>query len=163
MRPAQRKARSAKSTPRKSRATCRNVRTGAERAGVTLTVDAEGPVKLRGHRELLGQALANLVDNAIKHGGPVDGEKGEVRIRVARDGNEVTVIVADNGPGVPEVDRGRVLQRFTRLEKSRSTPGTGLGLSLVAALVKLAHGSIELTDARPGPSCNDAAAGGGLK
>ena len=122
----------------------------AERAGVTLTVDAEGPVKLRGHRELLGQALANLVDNAIKHGGPVDGEKGEVRIRVARDGNEVTVIVADNGPGVPEVDRGRVLQRFTRLEKSRSTPGTGLGLSLVAALVKLAHGSIELTDARPG-------------
>jgi hypothetical protein len=107
---------------------------------------------LRGNRELLSQALANLVDNAIKHGRPAaDGAKGrQVQIVVKKDGADITIAVADNGPGIPEGERSRVLQRFVRLEKSRSTPGTGLGLSLAAAAVKLGKGSLELSDANPG-------------
>ena len=124
----------------------------ADEADVELIVDANGPTPLRGNRELLSQALANLVDNAIKHGRPTaDGKGGrQVRIVVKKDGGDVTIAVADNGPGIPEGERSRVQQRFVRLEKSRSTPGTGLGLSLAAAAVKLGKGSLELSDANPG-------------
>ncbi|MBB5754390.1 sensor histidine kinase [Prosthecomicrobium pneumaticum] len=124
----------------------------AEEAGVALSVEAEGAVTVEGVRELIGQALANLVDNAIKYAA---GEEGDLRtpaarIHVRREGDLAVVTVADNGPGVPEADRARVLQRFVRLEKSRSQPGSGLGLSLVAAVARLHDGSITLDDAGPG-------------
>jgi signal transduction histidine kinase len=124
----------------------------AEEAGVDLVVDAKEEAVLQINRELLSQAVANLVDNAIKHGQPPaeGGARREVRIAVAKEGGDVTIAVIDNGPGIPQSERGRVLQRFVRLEESRSTPGTGLGLSLAAAAVKLRNGSIELSDAGPG-------------
>jgi signal transduction histidine kinase len=124
----------------------------AEEAGVRLIVKADEPAHLRANRELLSQALANLVDNAIKHSVPPAGAERprEVKIVVKRDGEKVAIAVTDNGPGIPPAERARVLQRFVRLEKSRSTPGTGLGLSLAAAAAKLGGGSIELGDANPG-------------
>ena len=73
-----------------------------------------------------------------------------ITISTARDGDSVILRVADNGPGIPERDRERVLQRFVRLEKSRSQPGSGLGLSLVAAVARLHHGTLELGDGNPG-------------
>ncbi len=123
----------------------------AEEEGVELTVDAPEPVTFRASRELLGQALANLIDNAIKHGVAGDGAKPlKIRVAAAREGNALVLTVADNGPGVPAADRERVLHRFVRLEKSRSEPGSGLGLSLVAAVVRLHHGTLELGDGNPG-------------
>jgi signal transduction histidine kinase len=120
--------------------------------GIALEADAAAPVVLKGSRELLSQALANLVDNAIKYGAAASAESGAPRIAVAarRIGGEAVLTVADNGPGIPAADRERVLQRFVRLEKSRSEPGSGLGLSLVAAVVRLHHGTIELGDGNPG-------------
>jgi signal transduction histidine kinase len=128
----------------------------AEESDTRLTVDAPEPIVLNASRELLGQAIANLIDNAMKHAAPVDGETaGEPRdfaiaVSTARDGDTLVLRVADNGPGIAEPDRERALQRFVRLEKSRSRPGSGLGLSLVAAVVRLHHGEIELGDGNPG-------------
>ena len=123
----------------------------AEESGVELLVDAPEAVAFKGSRELLGQALANLIDNAIKYG-ECAGQDRTPRIKVAaaQDGDSVVFSVADNGPGIPENDRERVLQRFVRLEESRSQPGSGLGLSLVAAVARLHHGTIELADGKPG-------------
>jgi signal transduction histidine kinase len=124
----------------------------AEEKGVELTVDAPGPVTLKANRELLGQAVANLVDNALKYALPAEQESRRLTIVLSakRDGDNVVLAVADNGPGIPPADRQRVLQRFVRLEESRSQPGSGLGLSLVAAVARLHHGDIELGDANPG-------------
>ncbi|CAN5297726.1 HAMP domain-containing sensor histidine kinase [soil metagenome] len=123
----------------------------AEENGVALVVEASDSVRFTGSRELLGRALANLVDNAIKHRDLSGaGPKPRVVISERRDGDALVLKVADNGPGIPEADRERVLQRFVRLEKSRSQPGSGLGLSLVAAVVRLHHGTIELGDNAPG-------------
>jgi signal transduction histidine kinase len=123
----------------------------AEEDGAELVVEAPEAVPLKGSRELLGQALANLIDNALKYG-EVCGPDGKRRIVIStgREGNDVVLRVTDNGPGIPEGDRERVLQRFVRLEKSRSRPGSGLGLSLVAAVARLHHGTIELGDGNPG-------------
>ena len=112
-------------------------------------------VTFKGSRELLGQALANLIDNAIKYGEGchAEGEPGRaprITVSTMRDGDTVVFRVADNGPGIPENDRERVLQRFVRLEESRSQPGSGLGLSLVAAVARLHHGTLELGDGKPG-------------
>jgi signal transduction histidine kinase len=125
----------------------------AEEAKVALSASAQGPLPIRGNRELLGQALANLVDNAIKHCSAA-GEGGAFRVKVsaAIEGDKLVLRVDDNGPGVPEGDRERVLQRFVRLEKSRSAPGSGLGLSLVAAVVRMHRGEITLGDNAPGLS-----------
>jgi signal transduction histidine kinase len=123
----------------------------AEEKGVELTVDVGGPIALKASRELLGQVVANLIDNALKYGRPDgDSRKPTIAVSARRDGSDLVLRVADNGPGVPEADRARVLHRFVRLEKSRSAPGSGLGLSLVAAVVRLHHGTIELDDAGPG-------------
>jgi hypothetical protein len=116
----------------------------AEESGMTLGVEAEGRLPVRGHRELVSQALANLVDNAIKHGA------GEVKISARREGDQVWLTVADRGPGIPEEDRARVLERFVRLEASRSRPGSGLGLSLAAAVAHLHGTEIKLEDNAPG-------------
>lgn len=120
----------------------------ADEAGVTLTV-AAGPMPVTGSRELLGQVIANLVDNALKYG-RVEGQAGEVAVTVAADGPDAVLTVADRGPGIADADRGRVLDRFVRLETSRSRPGSGLGLSLAAAVARLHGGSIALDDNRPG-------------
>jgi signal transduction histidine kinase len=124
----------------------------AEEKGITLRVETPEPVTLQANRELLGQALANLVDNALKYAssGTAGAHSPAVTISARRDGRYLVLGVADNGPGIPEADRQRVLQRFVRLEESRSQPGSGLGLSLVAAVASLHHGTIELGDGKPG-------------
>ncbi len=119
----------------------------AEEAGVTLTVAAV-PVAVTGNRELLGQVVANLVDNALKYG--ATGEGGDVAVTVAAEDGEAVVTIADRGPGIADGDRGRVLDRFVRLETSRSRPGSGLGLSLAAAVARLHGGRLVLEDNRPG-------------
>ena len=121
----------------------------AEEQEATLTVTVPEAVVVPGDRDLLAQAIANLVDNALKYGRPADGSQA-VTLRVGRDGEEAVIAVADNGPGVPEADRGRVTQRFVRLEGSRTAPGSGLGLSLVQAVASLHKGTLMLGDAAPG-------------
>jgi signal transduction histidine kinase len=92
---------------------------------------------VRGSRALIGQALSNLLDNAMKYA--VGGARIEISVSRAAKGG-VRLAVADDGPGVPPADREHILQRFVRLESSRSSPGSGLGLSLVAAIAR-AHGA----------------------
>ncbi|HUO53885.1 MAG TPA: ATP-binding protein [Rhodoblastus sp.] len=123
----------------------------AEEAGVALRVEAAGPAPVRGQRELIGQALANLIDNALKYGAPdVPGAAAEVVVRAAVAGDRVELSVADRGPGIPAPDRSRVLERFVRLEASRSRPGSGLGLSLAAAAARLHDGFLRVEDNAPG-------------
>ena len=123
----------------------------AEEQGVELEAVTPEPVTLMANRELLGQALANLIDNAIKHGLPAGADR-QLRIvmSTAEEHGRLVLRVADNGVGIPEADRARVLERFVRLEKSRSTAGSGLGLSLVNAVVAFHNGTIELADNAPG-------------
>lgn len=120
----------------------------AEEAGIALDVVA-APVRVTGNRELLGQVMANLLDNALKYGAPEGGER-RVSVTVAADGGDAVITVADRGPGIADGDRGRVLDRFVRLETSRSRPGSGLGLSLAAAVARLHGGGLSLDDNRPG-------------
>ena len=126
----------------------------AEEEGVALTVRAEDGLKVRGNRELIGQAIANLVDNALKYGAPNKGcgasAKPDVVIAARRAGESVVLTIADRGPGIEPADRTRVLDRFVRLEGSRSRPGSGLGLSLAAAVARMHGGTVELEDNQPG-------------
>lgn len=101
---------------------------------------------MRGNRDLLFQALSNLLDNAIKFA----ASGGRVEMRLAQRDGAAELIVADNGPGIPAEERRKVFQRFYRLDESRSTPGSGLGLSLVRAVMLLHEGSCEIEDNRPG-------------
>jgi signal transduction histidine kinase len=117
----------------------------AEEKGFTLTVLAEPGVTIRGDRHLLSQALANLLDNAIKYAGG-----GELELRVFPEDGQAVLEVTDQGPGIAEADRQSVLDRFVRLEPSRTTPGNGLGLSLVRAIVQRHDGSVTLDDNSPG-------------
>ncbi len=121
----------------------------AEEAGVALKLQECTPITVRAHRELVSQALANLVDNAVKYAD--EGSRTpEVVISVAEKNGTVEFRVADNGAGIAEADRGRVTERFVRLEESRSKPGAGLGLSLVSAVAQLHGGELVLADNRPG-------------
>jgi signal transduction histidine kinase len=126
----------------------------AEEKGIELRVEADTPAPINGSRELVSQALANLVDNAIKYAGagdqPVNGAAPEIVVRALGEGDRIFLIVADNGPGIPESDRGRVVERFVRLEQSRSQPGSGLGLSLASAVARLHGGELTLEDNHPG-------------
>jgi signal transduction histidine kinase len=125
----------------------------AEEHGLVLRPDVGKPVLARADRQLLGQAIANLIDNAIKYGMPENrsgGAKSEVRVTAKAKGDMAEIIVTDRGPGVPEADREHVLGRFVRLEASRSAPGSGLGLSLVAAVARLHGGTLRLEDNHPG-------------
>ena len=117
----------------------------AEENGFALSLAVEPGVRIRGDRHLLSQTLANLLDNALKYAGG-----GDLQIRVFRDGPRAVLEVADRGPGIPEADRESVFDRFVRLEPSRSTPGNGLGLSLVRAVARRHHGAVALADNRPG-------------
>jgi hypothetical protein len=123
----------------------------AEEKGVTLRVEAPAPAPVQGNRELLSQALANLIDNAIKYAKPPSADTpGEIVVVTQGEGDRVLLSVADRGPGIPEADRGRVVERFIRLEQSRSEPGSGLGLSLVAAVARLHGGELTFEDNHPG-------------
>ncbi|HXX02831.1 MAG TPA: ATP-binding protein [Xanthobacteraceae bacterium] len=126
----------------------------ADEKGLALKVEAPAAAPLRGNRELVSQALANLVDNAIKYAGPetnkINGAPAEIVVRAGVDGERITLTVADHGPGIAESDRGRAIERFVRLEQSRSQPGSGLGLSLAAAVARLHGGELKLEDNHPG-------------
>jgi signal transduction histidine kinase len=124
----------------------------AEEESVALKVETEGRLIVRGNRELIGQTIANLVDNALKYGAPKEGAdvKPDVLICARRAGDSVVLTVADRGPGIAAMDRARVLERFVRLEGSRSRPGFGLGLSLAAAVARMHGGAVELEDNEPG-------------
>jgi len=126
----------------------------ADEKGLTLKVDASVAAPVRGNRELVGQALANLVDNAIKYAAPngaqVNGAQPEIVVRAAGEGDRILLTVSDPGPGIPEADRCRVIDRFVRLEQSRSLPGSGLGLSLAQAVAHLHGGELRLEDNDPG-------------
>jgi signal transduction histidine kinase len=136
----------------------------AEDSGLTLQLKTERS-PLHGNRELISQALANLVENAIKYGQPAPalqpvGSEAvvsaapdparEILIEAQRVGDQVLLSVTDHGPGIPEADRKHAVERFVRLEASRTQPGSGLGLSLASAVATLHGGELRLTDAEPG-------------
>ncbi|WP_159952886.1 ATP-binding protein [Rhizobium sp. 18065] len=145
-----------------------------EEAGQQMVCDIAPGLSVRGNRELIGQAISNLIDNAIKygaikHGPSEDGpcEEGpskdgaadsddltevvpEIKVRVTKGASGVEISVSDQGPGVPADKRAEVVKRFVRLDKSRSKPGTGLGLSLVEAIMALHGGQLVLSDTRSG-------------
>ncbi len=118
----------------------------AEAQGVRLTC-AAAPAPVVGDRQLLAQAVANLVDNALQHG--AGGGEVSIRAGVAADGARF-VAVADRGPGVPEADRARALERFVRLDAGRGGGGAGLGLALAAAVARTHGGGVTLSDNAPG-------------
>lgn len=130
-----------------------------EERGLALDLDIAPNLYAHGSRELIGQAVVNLVDNALKYGAEPGGDETmesesaalrRVRLCARRGEGAIEVVVADHGRGVPEADRARVLDRFVRLENSRSRPGSGLGLSLAAAVARLHQGSLRLEDNEPG-------------
>ncbi|WP_457108494.1 ATP-binding protein [Methylobacterium sp. P5_C11] len=122
----------------------------AEDQGLTLAVQAQDDLMIAGNRELIGQALANLIDNALKYGAGSVGTQARVTLDARRAGDMIRLTVSDHGPGIPQAERARVLDRFVRLEDARSRPGFGLGLSLVNAVVHLHHGTLRLFDNEPG-------------
>jgi signal transduction histidine kinase len=122
----------------------------AEDQGLVLDVQAEDGLIIAGNRELVGQALANLIDNALKYGAAGERADSRVAVEAWRAGEVIHLAVSDQGPGIPEADRGRVLGRFVRLEEARSRPGFGLGLSLVNAVIRLHQGTVRLADNGPG-------------
>ncbi|WP_027164855.1 HAMP domain-containing sensor histidine kinase [Mesorhizobium sp. WSM3224] len=124
----------------------------AEEAGVTLEATAPAAFTINGNRELIGQALSNIVDNAIKYSTDA-AETPKVRVALERAGSEIKLTVTDNGHGIPDnADRARATERFVRLEKSRSQPGSGLGLSLAKAIMTFHNGRLDLLPANPGLS-----------
>lgn len=125
---------------------CELYQAAAEDRCIDLSCDAAEEARVFGDRELLAQALTNLLDNAIKY----TPEGGRVALRLTRSGDRVKVSVADSGAGVPVADRERVLARFARLDQSRSQPGNGLGLALVRAVAEQHDGTLVLADNAPG-------------
>ena len=125
----------------------------ADTKGLALRVEAT-PAPVKGNRELVSQALANLVDNAIKYAEPqghaANGTPAEIVVTAGSEGDRIKLAVRDGGPGIPEADREHVIERFVRLERSRTKPGSGLGLSLAAAVARLHGGELKLEDNAPG-------------
>jgi signal transduction histidine kinase len=136
----------------------------AEAHSITLLAEFADVATTLGDKNLLASAVANLVDNALKYAG--DG--ATVRVRSVRSRDSVSLVVEDNGPGIPAGERHRVVERFYRIDASRSVPGNGLGLSIVASIASLHWGSLRLEDAAPGLRAaivlphTEAAASGGL-
>lgn len=125
----------------------------AEEAGLALGVVLGPGLAVRANRELIGQALANLLDNALKYGvaPAADGRaRPGIEVSATRQGDRVMVVVGDHGPGIPPADRLRVLDRFVRLESARTRPGSGLGLSMAAAIARMHGGELRLEDNGPG-------------
>jgi signal transduction histidine kinase len=117
-----------------------------EERGQTLTESVEGSLRVLGDRDLLMQLLANLLENAIRH----SPRGAAIAIRAVRLEGRVEISVSDTGPGIPSDLRAKVLQRFFRLEQSRTTPGNGLGLSLANAIAKMHDANLRFSDALPG-------------
>ncbi|MGJ7037630.1 signal transduction histidine kinase [Shinella sp. BE166] len=120
----------------------------AEDCGLKLVTEIADGIEIKGNRELVGQALGNLIDNAVKYAEGSGGEP-EIRISLALREGDVVLSVSDSGPGVPEEKRDDVVKRFVRLDASRSKPGTGLGLSLAVAVMEMHHGRLELDSTHP--------------
>ena len=118
----------------------------AENKGVTLRVEALDGAAVRGDRDLLFEAVANLVDNAVKF----TPEGGRVELALLHQDGETVIRVSDTGPGIPEIEREAVTQRFYRSDNSRNIKGLGLGLSMVAAIIKLHSFQFRIS---PGPGC----------
>ena len=121
----------------------------AEESGQRLISEIESGVEVSGDESLLTQMFANLIANALRH----TPQGTTVSVTLRRQGRRVAAAVSDDGPGIPEADRMRVLQRFVRLERSRSTPGSGLGLSVCAAIAELHGARLALADNQPGLRC----------
>ncbi len=123
-----------------------------EDAGGTFEFAGAPDLKVTASRQLLAQAISNLIDNALKYAPPLEGENRrlEIALMVQRVKDKIEVVVADNGPGIPETEREHVLQRFVRLDTSRSQPGSGLGLSLVAGVARLHGGALVFRDGKVG-------------
>ncbi|HEY6431006.1 MAG TPA: sensor histidine kinase, partial [Acetobacteraceae bacterium] len=119
---------------------------GAEDKDVRLAVDVPATLPAYGDRALIQQAVANLVDNAVKF----SPAGGTVTLRAVSGGRGPSIIVSDQGAGIPATDRGRATERFFRGETARSTPGAGLGLALVQAVAQLHGGELRLGDGNPG-------------
>ena len=124
-----------------------------EEASQDLASDIAPDVRVSGNRELVAQALANLIDNAVKYAS--DAKEAGIRIRLAREGEGAVLSVEDRGPGIPPDKHEDVVRRFVRLDESRTKPGTGLGLSLVKAVMALHGGRLDLQNA-----CEDDSARG---
>jgi signal transduction histidine kinase len=114
--------------------------------GLSFQVAETGPVRVHGDRGLIGQVLANLIENAIRHTPP----GSEIRIGLEENSGRVVLSVADNGPGVPEAERDLVLRRLYRMDRSRTSPGAGLGLNLVSSIAALHGAEVRLLDNKPG-------------
>jgi signal transduction histidine kinase len=145
----------------------------ADEVGIKLLTDIDKDIKVNGSRELIGQTLSNLIDNAIKYADVVPdgnaddndndndnddakananadvstGVRGDavISIKLKKHGKELHLMVCDNGPGIPEDKHNDVIKRFVRLDKSRNKPGTGLGLSLVEAVMRMHGGALKLS------------------
>lgn len=128
------------------RDTCELYQAAAEERGIALRVNCTPDARVFGDRELLAQALSNLLDNAVKYT-PVHGR---IDVRLNHVAMRISVSIADTGPGIAESDRERVLARFARLDQARSKPGNGLGLALVRAVAKQHDGRLKLADNTPG-------------
>lgn len=123
----------------------------AEEAGQRIIMMVPSTAGVVANRQLIGQVIANLIDNALKYGVPsVAGAEKEISLAVVVGLDGVQLSVSDRGAGIPATDRARVMKRFVRLDQSRSRPGTGLGLSLVAAVARLHAGRVILEDNQPG-------------
>jgi signal transduction histidine kinase len=118
----------------------------AELKSIDLTFRSNGPLLVSGDPVLLAQALSNLIDNALKYA----PQHGSIEVAVTRYGADAEISVSDNGPGIDELEKAKVVQRFYRGDASRGTPGVGLGLSLVQAVAKLHGNPLELRDNGPG-------------
>lgn len=121
----------------------------AEEAGFSLIAGEIFDARVQLNRELIAQTIFNLIDNVLKYGCN-EGQPGEARLSMERRKDTVCIVISDNGPGIPEDMRDKVTERFFRLEKSRTRPGAGIGLSFVRAVMKFHGGAFILEDAQPG-------------
>jgi signal transduction histidine kinase len=122
----------------------------AEEQNFELRSEIDSGLLVNGNRELLSQMISNLIDNALKYGKSAGSDQSSIRIKATLSGGNVSVSIADYGAGIPESANGKVLQRFYRLEQSRSLPGSGLGLALVNAIAKMHFATLTLSDNKPG-------------
>ncbi|MFM2421845.1 MAG: hypothetical protein RL291_375 [Pseudomonadota bacterium] len=123
----------------------------AEDRDLDFVTSVEEGLLAHGNRQMIGQVLSNLIDNAMKYGRWTEPREGPaIAMTVDADDGNIVILVADRGPGIKPEDQAKALKRFGRLEESRSAPGTGLGLSLVTAIVRLHKGTLTLEDNEPG-------------
>ncbi len=117
---------------------------------ITLTLDIQPGIIATIDRQLISQAIANLLDNALKYASGNDEANPKVTMSLKRKEASLSILICDNGPGIPPREYEHVQERFVRLDESRTHPGSGLGLSLVAAVAKLHKGAFTLGDNNPG-------------